>query len=72
MVNSNAIGRIFESSDRKVLIIFYVLVVVWMFSIFARNIRETPENYSFSLLYSAIPLIWGIVGFLNTPRLLQI
>src|SRR3989338_7969140 len=68
MVNSNAIGRIFESSDRKVLIIFYVLVVVWMFSIFARNIRETPENYSFSLLYSAIPLIWGIVGFLNTPR----
>ncbi len=64
MINS----KLFSSINRKVLIFFYVLVIIWWFTIFIRGIRETNENYAFSLLYTIIPLIWGMIGFVNARR----
>lgn len=64
MINS----QLFSSINRKVLVLFYVLVIVWWFTIFIRNIKETNENYAFSLVYTIIPFVWGIIGFINARR----
>lgn len=49
----------------KILLLVYVLVILWWFSIFLRGIQETTENYLFSLIYSILPLGGGIIGFTN-------
>lgn len=50
----------------KTLIIIYILVIAWWFSIFLRGRHETTENYLFSLLPTIMPLGWGIVGCINS------
>ncbi len=59
---------LFSTKLNKILIGIYALVILWWISIFFRDIHETTENYLFSLLYSIIPLGWGIVGFINAKR----
>ena len=51
-----------------ILVIIYSLVMVWWFTIFLRGIKGTNENYLFSLLYSVMPLGWGIIGVINAMR----
>ena len=58
----------FLTLSTKVLIAIYSVVILWWLSIFFRGIQETTENYAFSLIYSVIPLSWGIIGFLNARR----
>jgi hypothetical protein len=58
----------FMFGNRKFLIIFYLLLVIWWIAISFRGIQETTENYSFSLVYGMIPFIWSIFGFLNSKR----
>ncbi|MBI2021621.1 hypothetical protein HYS93_01910 [Candidatus Daviesbacteria bacterium] len=50
----------------KILILFYIGLVVWWFMIFARGITETTENYLYSFVYGLIPLIWGLIGLRNS------
>lgn len=60
--------KIFSITNTKILLLIYVFVMLWWFSIFSRGIHGTTENYSFSLLYSVMPLGWGIIGFMNARR----
>ncbi len=61
-------SRIFPSASSKVLVVFYILLVIWWVSIFIRGLQETNENYAFSLVYGLIPLGWGLLGFLNVRQ----
>ena len=44
----------------------FLIVSFWWATILFRGIQETNENYLFSLLYSIIPLGWGMIGFLSS------
>ena len=57
--------KTFSIANVKILLLVYVLVILWWFSIFLRDIHETTENYLFSLIYSVMPLGGGIIGFIN-------
>lgn len=61
-------SRWFQKSTVQALILIYVFVIVWWFLIHLRGIQETNENYAFSLVYSIMPLGWGLLGFLNARR----
>ncbi len=52
--------------DSLFLIGIYALVIAWWITIYARGIEGTSENYLFSLLYSGMPLGWGIIGFMRS------
>lgn len=60
--------RWFQKSSVIGLLIVYLLVIVWWCTIFLRGIQDTSENYAFSLFYSAMPLVWGFLGFINAHR----
>lgn len=51
--------------NAKFFLLVYILIILWWFSIFLRDIHETTENYLFSLIYSILPLGGGIIGFAN-------
>lgn len=50
----------------KVLLLFFIALVVWWVTIFIRGISETTENYLYSLIYGLIPLLWGFLGLRNS------
>ena len=57
-----------KSLSSKLLVVFYVLIVIWWITIFTRGINETNENYFYSLVYGLIPLFWGIAGLVNSKH----
>lgn len=54
--------------NRKILTIFYTILVFWWATIFTRGIQETEENYFFSLVYGMIPLSAAIFSFFNAHK----
>lgn len=59
-------SNIIYNTSSKILVVFYVGLVIWWFTIFIRGIAETTENYLYSLIYGLIPLIWGLIGLRNS------
>src|SRR6185436_16554915 len=61
-------GGLFRSTSIRLLIFVYLCLVAWWLTIYARGLQETTENYLFSLLYTAMPLGWGMLGLINASQ----
>ena len=57
-----------HKNPRALLVFIYVALAVWWFTIYFRGLQETTENYLFSLIYSIMPLGWGLLGFVYARR----
>ncbi len=54
-----------RKTSTRILIGIYVFLVLWWLTIYYRGLQETTENYLFSLIYTVMPLGWGILGLSN-------